>query len=185
MIIVHALSTTLAERGHNVTILSAFGFDKKIPNHREVLMPFDKETLTKFTQKAFENPNQSILKSLPWIVNKALNLGLDLVKLPEFQKILEEKFDLVIIGMFFNNFLLGYGDHFKCPTVMLTTTSHISFTNSLTGNSAENNAVPSIHLKPSVLFRMTFFERVKNVLINSVENLMNAYMNYRQKIVYE
>jgi hypothetical protein len=185
MIIAHSLSTTLAERGHNVTILSAFGLDKKIPNHREILVPFDKETLTKFTQKAFENPNQSILKSLPWIVNVVLNLGLDLVKLPEFQKIQEEKFDLVIIGLFLNNFLLGYGDHFKCPTVMLSIASHMSITNSLTGNPAESSVVPSLHLKPSDLFRMTFFERVKNLLINSVENLMSAYMNYKQKIVYE
>jgi hypothetical protein len=186
MIIAHSMATTLAERGHDVTMLSAFKLGKSVENFREILVPFDDEVLKKKMQEIFENPNQSIFKSLSWILNLNVDLSNKAIQLPEFQKVLkDEKFDLVIIGMFFNNFLLGFGDHFKCPTVMLSTASHMSITNSITGNPAEINAVPSMHMIPVDPTKMTFLERMQNFLMNGGELLMSAYINNRMKITYE
>lgn len=184
MIVAHALSTTFAERGHEVTVLSPFILSKKIPNHREILVPFNDEIFKKFTQESFQDPVKSLLKSFPWLINLCVDIGMNGINLPEFQKITKnEKFDLIVIGMFFNNFLLGYGDHFKCPTVMLSVMGSSFFSNPLVGNAFESNAVPIINPKNSR--KMIFIERVKNFLMVGVEHLMVGYMNYRMKSVYE
>jgi hypothetical protein len=186
MVIAHSLSTTLAERGHDVTMVSPFKLSKPIKNHREILVPFDEEALNSGMKKAFENPNQSFLKTLPWVMDITFNLANKSVKLPEFQKILkEENFDLVIIGMFFNNFLLGFGDHFKCPTIMLSSFGNSIITNKLTGNPIESSTVASMQMSPVDPLKMTFSERVSNFLMAGGEILLSTYVNYKMKIVYE
>lgn len=186
MIIVHSLSTFLAQRGHDVTVLSPFKYDKEIKNHREILIPFADEIMRNFTKESFENPNQSLIKTLPCVINIATNITKELINLQKFQRILkEEKFDLVVVGMFFNNFLLGYGDHFKCPTVMLSVVASTFISNNLIGNAPESNAVPTIVLNSPNPMRLTFIERVKNFLMAGGEKIINAYINYKLKIIYE
>lgn len=184
MIVAHSLSTTLAERGHDVTVLTAYPLDKKIQNHREIVVPFDDKDFKDMTKLLVENPNTFILKTLPKALDMTFGLARDAVEVPEFQKIVrEEKFDLVIIGMFFNHFLLGYGEVFNCPTAMLSVLGSLSATNLLTGNPLSVNAVPSLFI--SDLKEMNFFDRVKNFLIHGLDLAVLEFMNYKMKKVYE
>lgn len=186
MILHHALSSTLAERGHDVTVVSVFELDNKIENHREILVPFDHERLKNFVKNIFKKPNQSYLKILPEILEITFDLTFEMAKLPEFKRLLEhEKFDLLIVGMFYNHYLLGYGEIFDCPTAMLSTFGNTILTNSIVANPGESSAVPSTFSNPSDATRMTFTEKVKNFMMLGAESLMFAYLNYKMKIVYE
>lgn len=112
------------------------------------------------------------------------NMNEDMMNLPEFKKIMEEeKFDLVVIGMFFNNFLLGLGDHFKCSTMMLSPNQAFTTTNILMGNPLAVSSVPHMMLAHSG--RMGFIDRVKNFGMTGIDLAMNVYMEYLQKEIYK
>lgn len=184
MIIAHSLSTTLAERGHDITVLTAFPLDKGLQNHREIVVPFNDKKFKAFTKELIDNPNTSVFKTLPKVLDMTFDLARVAVEVPEFKRILrEEKFDLIVTGMFFNNFLLGYGEVFNCPTVMLSVLGSLTATNLLSGNPLSVNAVPSLFI--SDLKEMNFLQRVKNFLIHGVELAVVEFMNYKMKKVYE
>ena len=184
MIIAHSLSTTLAERGHEITMLTAFPLDKELQNHREIVVPFNDMVFKDFMKELIDNPNSSVLKTLPKVLDITIELARVAVKVPEFKRILrDEKFDLIVTGMFFNHFLLGYGEVFKCPTVMLSVLGSLTATNLLTGNPLSVNAVPSLFI--SDLKEMNFFHRVKNFLIHGVDLVVVEFMNYKMKKTYE
>lgn len=111
MLVAHSLSTSLAKRGHEITMLSAFPLDKEVQNHRDIVVPFDDKDFKELMKQIIDNPNISVLKTLPRLLDLTFELARVAVEVPEFKRILrEEKFDLVIIGMFFNHFLLGFGE---------------------------------------------------------------------------
>lgn len=117
-----------------------------------------------------------LLDSLVTMANTMLNST-------EFKKIMvEEKFDLVVIGMFFNNYLLGVGDHFKCPTMMLSVSGAMTFTNLLMGNPLGVSSVRHMFMNNDV---KTFKDRVVNFVIHGVDYGLKAYMNYLMQTNYE
>lgn len=102
----------------------------------------------------------------------------------EFQKLLkEEKFDLVVIGMFMNNFWLGLNDHFKCPSIMLRSNAAYTPTNHLFGNPLEVSAVP--HMFVLQTEQMNFLQRVKNFLIYSFDHIGYVYFDKLQRDAYK
>lgn len=102
----------------------------------------------------------------------------------EFQKLLkEEKFDLVVIGMFMNNFWLGLSDQFKCPSIMLSSNAAYTPTNHLFGNPLEVSAVP--HMFVLQTEQMNFLQRVKNFLIYSFDHIGYVYFDKLQRDAYK
>lgn len=103
---------------------------------------------------------------------------------PEFKKIMkEEKFDLVIIGVFMNDYLLGIGDHFQCPTMMLSVAGAFIQTNLLVGNPLSVNAVPNIFGEQ--VKSMTFVDRLKNLGLYGIEVTMQILSQYSSSKTYE
>lgn len=183
LIVVQGLSTTLAERGHDVTVVSPFPLDKPMKNYRDIKVEVPEDML-KLSTLMVTNPNGSLFKLLPRLMRNLFTMGNDMLTMPKFKKIMnEESFDLVIIGMFFNNYLLGVGDHFKCPTMMLSVSGPMTLTDALVGNplsvSASAHPFFDVNLK-------TFIGRVKNFFAYGGDLLMKTtYMNYVQKQNYE
>lgn len=183
LIAVQGLSRTLAASGHDVTVISPFPMDKKVKNYRDIKSPMSEEA-SSFADDIVKNPNKSMMSSFPKILRITTSIAKDLLEMPEYEKILkEEKFDLVIIGMFMNNFLLGVGDHFKCPTMMLSAAGAFSSTNILFGNPLEVSAVP--HIMTFKSGKMNFIDRLKSFVAYAVDLTMSQYLNYRQKTIYE
>lgn len=183
--IVHALSKTLAERGHEVTVVSPFPLEEKIKNHREI-----KSLITEEAQKLMSN---MVKKSDKSVMNKAVfsvmhsivDMGIKTVQSEEFRALLDEKFDLLIIGVAGNNFLLGLGDHFKCPTAVLSVQRHVAFSNVLSGNPTESHSVPHLFLNNEEIKVENFVWRLKNFLAHKAENIFKIYMDYDQKKAYK
>jgi glucuronosyltransferase len=165
MIIVHALSTTLAEQGHDVTVFSTFPLNKQIKNHREFTTPFSAEAKAAMNGFAKGVSMAKMLLEMPAV---GVQMAFDMISTDEFQMILSEKFDMIIIGLTFNNFLLGYGDHFNCPTAMLSVQRHMVLSNALVGNPVEMNAV-NHGLFPSKPLDK-FIPRVTNFLMSMLDS---------------
>ncbi|KAG5684174.1 hypothetical protein PVAND_013415 [Polypedilum vanderplanki] len=181
MIIVHALSTALAEKGHHVTVFSPFPLNKKINNHREFESPIRPELKELF--RKFTTGEVSKFKMLFMFPKLGVQLAEDMIYTDDFQRILNERFDMIIIGLTANHFLLGFGEHFNCPTAMLSVQRHSSYTNIPVGNPIEINAVnhaffPSGSLK-------NFIHRVQNFLAGVFDILMFAGIDYYEKLAYE
>lgn len=182
LIVVKGLSTTLAERGHEVTVVSPFPLDKPMKNYRDIKVEVP-EDMTNLQSSMVTEPNKNILKMFPRLIRNLFEMGNGMFQIQEFKKVMEEeKFDLVVIGMFFNNYLLGAGDHFKCPTIMLSVSGPMTFTNLLMGNPLEVSAVRHAMSKSKL---DTFVDRLKNFLLHGGDFAMLAYMNYYQKKNYE
>lgn len=172
----------MAERGHEVTVVSPFPLKEQIKNHREIKVPI----VESFRGKAKAMSENKYLKGLfgffyylhgPWI-----EMGIEATKTEEFQKLLNEEFDLIVVGFVLHNFLLGYGDHFKCPTVILSAQKNFYLTNFLSGNPVEIHTAPSFDLQKSEL---SFSWRVKNFVLTGSEILLSFYIEYYQEKVYK
>jgi glucuronosyltransferase len=183
LIVVQGLSKTLAQKGHEVTVISPFPLDKKLKNYRDVEIPM-REEANDLMRNMVQNPNQNKFATFPSFIRMMTNMNTDLMNLPEFKKIMkEEKFDLVVIGMFFNDFLLGLSDHFKCPSMMLSPNTAFTATNILMGNPLGVSSVP--HMMAPVSGRMSFLNRAISFMLTGVDLAMYTFMDYRQKNIYE
>lgn len=183
LIVVQGLSTTLARKGHEVTVVSPFPLSKPLKNHRDVVISMNEEA-TNIAMELVKNKNESFFMKMPKMMRIAGDLGEQVLEHPEFRKIMnEEKFDLVVIGIFFNNFLLGVADHFKCPSILLSVNSAITQTNVLVGNPSAVSSVPNMMFP--VRGRMGFVHRVQAFVVYLLENTMIFYFNSKQRQIYE
>lgn len=177
------LSTTLAERGHDVTVVSPFPLDKPMKNYRDVKVEIPAD-MHELSSMMVTKPNGNLFVMLPRLLSNIFTMGNNMLKSPEFQKIMkEEKFDLVIIGMFFNTYMLGVGDHFKCPTMILSVTGAMTMTNVLVGNPLAVTSTRHIFFSNSDV--KTFSDRMRNFVIHGTDFAMKAYVDYLQKKNYE
>uniref|UniRef100_A0A1B0D9I6 UDP-glycosyltransferases domain-containing protein n=1 Tax=Phlebotomus papatasi TaxID=29031 RepID=A0A1B0D9I6_PHLPP len=102
---------------------------------------------------------------------------------PEFKQIMDnESFDLVILGLFSNQFI-GLGYHFKCPVIIISHIKPIYSSSELVGNplgiAATSNTFNS-YGRP-----MSFLQRVKNMLITCSEILIINVFRYIDKMYYD
>lgn len=164
------LAKLLAERGHEVTLISAFPLNKdgKIKNFRDIKLDIDEGDKSETLKEMLKNPGSTFslaaMKQFPVMVTQAGNASM---QLPEVQKMMkEESFDLVIVGYFFSEFLLGFGDHFKCPTVVLASMGMFSTLGWMTGNPLGIPAAPHIAFPQS---GNSFFERLATLIMYTTE----------------
>lgn len=181
LIVVQGLSTYLARKGHNVTVVSPFPLSEPIENHRDIVIPLKDD---KFAKGWVEKPQGSILRMIPHTIRQFLEMAERIFEVPEFIEVMEEeKFDLVVIGVLMNDFLLGLGDHFKCPTMMLSTNAGWTPTNQLFGNPSSVATVPSLIAQQAV--PMNFISRVENFIYIALEHAYAIFMNNLQREAYE
>ena len=113
--------------------------------------------------------------------NLLMETASDMMKTPQFQALLKEKFDLVIIGFFMVDFNLGLGAHFNCPTVVIFSAGTATVLDGYVGNISPVASVPNIMVAKKG--PMTFTDRVINFLIHTIElgfmiPLLNAQSHY-------
>uniref|UniRef100_A0A1L8E1B0 Putative udp-glucoronosyl and udp-glucosyl transferase n=2 Tax=Nyssomyia neivai TaxID=330878 RepID=A0A1L8E1B0_9DIPT len=185
MIYASAIMKGLAARGHSVTVLSAFPQDKPIPNYRDIKISIDDEIKDMINSFSKEGGSQaSFFANFKQIINVSLRSANNSFHEEQWQKVMrEESFDLVIVGMFFNNFVFGLGDHFKCPVIGIWSGGITGIINEMTGNPSAVDSVP--HLFLGKVNEMNFLNRLKTFLITGIEKVMWTYINYREKEYYD
>lgn len=181
MIIAHALSTALAEKGHDVTVVSPFPLEKSVKNHRNIYLPLSEGTKNIMNNFA-KNPTKNFFKLMSVTFDLAETVADDVMESEAVKEIWNEQFDLLVFGVFVQNIVLGIAEHFNCPAIMLSVQRHLSFTSLLVANPLSINAVPHFQLGT---YEMNFIERVKNLFIHGMDLSFHAYLHYIQEKVYE
>ncbi|XP_058066943.1 UDP-glycosyltransferase UGT5-like [Anopheles bellator] len=176
-----ALLKGLAERGHEVTMVSPYKLSKPVANYREIVVnKVDLDSMTKdFLQK---NTGRSPSMMITLFQSQFQSAEMALQD-PQFVAIKNEHFDLVIVGFFVADFVLGLGPHFNAPTVVLFSAGLSKLTADFVGNPRAVSTVPSILLGGRG--PMSFADRVKNFLVAGIENAVSAASAHFQAAYYE
>ncbi|XP_055919865.1 UDP-glucosyltransferase 2-like [Eupeodes corollae] len=184
-LIVHtAILSALAERGHNITVLTTIPLVTENTHFRHIQLETRNVRPGFYTKLINERP--------PWYVKmyeniqEATNYSNYSFNTPKMKKLMdEESFDLIIFGYLFNEFLLGLQAHFQCPVIISLPVRPLGSINGLVGNPPEVSYVPS--LLSGDKQPLGFVERVRNFMyINILEELMLTYFyQWYQSDVYK
>lgn len=172
----------MIERGHDVTIVTTISV--KEPNlkfrHIKLKQPdMDQSALSQDTKGLFKT-----MKLMMKVSNDLLDVTNMTLNDPEMRRLMrEESFDLVVLGYFINDFLIGVAGHFKCPLIINWMGPPVQHLAALVGNPSEVSYVPD--LLTGLQQPMGFFERVINYVFSSVELLVYYYFNYRMDQYYK
>ncbi|XP_062553019.1 UDP-glycosyltransferase UGT5-like [Armigeres subalbatus] len=177
-----ALLKNLAQRGHEVTMVSSFPLSKPVKNYRDVYVPVDDKfgpVMASFMQGGSRN----MFKYMPIITKASLDNSNYTINSPQFQKLVkEEQFDVAIVGFFMNDFVLGIRSWFKCPTIFYFSAGFGSL-NNVVGNPLEVSAAP--HLLLGKKDPMSFIDRVINTLVYTIDFVILNIIQHITKPYYE
>ncbi|XP_029726333.2 UDP-glycosyltransferase UGT5-like [Aedes albopictus] len=177
-----ALLKNLAQRGHEVTMVSAFPLSKPVKNYRDVYVPME-DAFGPIMAGFMKGGSRNLFKMMPLVVKASLDNSNLTINSPQFQQLVqEEKFDLAIVGFFMNDFIVGVRSWLNCPTIMYCSAGFTSMTN-VVGNPLEISAVPHILLGNKN--PMGFVDRVKNTIIYTVDFLMGKILAHYTQPYYE
>uniref|UniRef100_A0A182QUC8 UDP-glucuronosyltransferase n=1 Tax=Anopheles farauti TaxID=69004 RepID=A0A182QUC8_9DIPT len=172
-----ALMKELARNGHTVTVMSPFKLPDRPENYREIEIVYGRRAFDDVMDRIFDATEASAVSSLFQMrqyVEETTNATLTS---PAVQRLLQsanETFDLLVLEIFMDDALLGFGDRFRCPIVGMSTFGASTFINDLTGTPQPLSYVP--HQMLSFTSRMTFWERLANVAFHGVEAFVMRFI---------
>ncbi|XP_070500716.1 uncharacterized protein [Chironomus tepperi] len=179
------LAKQMAKNGHDVTFVSVYPLDKKYENYRDIKIEPSEEVLSYYQEmgkKVVDKP--SPLQMLKAFDKVAFQLSNETLQSKEVRGLMKEEFDLVVVGYFLNDFLLGLADHFKCPSIVFFSGSHVSPINLMVGNPLSPEGAPHIFSQSNEL--STFGHRVVNFLMNIIDRfIIRNLAYYKSKQIYE
>lgn len=178
-----SLSLALVDAGHDITFVSTYPLGKKVKNYRDIKVPFD-EADKEFLAEIGKDPKgKGIAYMFPKLTSLIYRLGNDTLQMAEMKKLMrEERFDLVIVGFFMTEFMLGVADHFKCPSVLFSPAGSFSVMNQAIGNPLAVSGSPHLMLGA---IEMNFLGRLKTFLATGAELVAVQYLKYRARQVYK
>ena len=178
-----SLSVALAEKGHEITFVSPYPLGKQVENYRDIEIPLD-EADKEFMNEVMKDPvGKGKLYVIPRLMSFIFRFGNDTLQMKEMRKLMdEEKFDLVIVGFFMTDFMLGLADHFKCPSILFSPAGPWTKILQAIGNPLGTSGTPH---KMANIDKMNFQGRLKNFLMQMVDYLMLTYTTYRAREVYK
>lgn len=177
-----ALLKNLAQRGHEVTMVSAFPLSQPVKNYRDVYVPIE-DAFGPVMAGFMQGGSRNMFKMMPIVMKASLDNSNYTINSPQFQKLVkEEQFDVAILGFFMNDFITGVRSWLNCPTIMYFSAGFNSLAN-LVGNPTEISAAP--HLLLGNKNPMSFFDRVKNTLVYMVDFVVAKALAYATKPYYE
>ncbi|XP_059622866.1 UDP-glucosyltransferase 2-like, partial [Phlebotomus argentipes] len=177
----------LAEEGHQVTVFGSFPLEKPIRNYRYIRIDTrvtidERETMEKFhSESSF---SLGTLRLLANSVPQTLRAANTTLNSREYLEIADrESFDVVFVEKFFNLFLIGLGDHFKCPVILIVASPPTEIINEMSGNPSTAAFVPNFLL--GKVSEMTFLDRILNYSLTVAEKVVWIVLNWRESVYYE
>lgn len=112
------------------------------------------------------------------------NMQYNVLKSSKFRKVLkEEKYDLLLLGYFFNDFQLAIAAQLNIPVLISWLVSPFGVVNSFTGNPNEMSYVPNLMVSDKQ--PMNFGQRLTTFLVSGVFYGLEKYTNYKYEQYYE
>lgn len=179
------LAKELAKRGHEITFVGLYPLSKPMSNYKDIIVEIsaEKQKYKDQIEKAMTG-SASIFEMMPILKKLVYEGGNETLQSEPIKKLMRDgKFDLVITGYFVNEYLLGFADHFKCPSIVFCSGSHVAALHKMLGNPL---APEGTYSALSSSKDTNFVHRVKNFLIYGMELLITRFIFfYQSKSVYE
>lgn len=130
------LAKALAKRGHEVTFVSQFPFDKPISNFRDIKVTMSEEYKIAYDYIGKQMSGSSnIFQMIPTLKKLIIGHGNETLQSEPVQQLMREgEFDLLVTGYFFNEFNLGLADHFNCPSIVFCPGGYLVSLHKMVGN---------------------------------------------------
>ena len=185
-----AVADDLIQRGHNLTIVTTVPLNDRNPKYNHVLIPASEsykqrlkeglEAVSKSDISVFQGFKREIDNFATWTTNNYEALRAD-----KFQDLLNgsAKFDLMILGYFFNDFQLAAAIQLKIPVVLSWLMQPLAMINTYTGNPTGIGFVPNLLVTISP--QMNFFERLASTLMDYLTYAIESFSNYKFEQYYE
>lgn len=170
----------LANRGHELTVLSHFPRKDKLPNYRDINLEDTSGTLLNAIDlKSLDQSNFHSFSQLKMIFGMAETACGEPLEKQGVKELLNsnEKFDVILIEVFNSDCFLGFVHKFKAPFIGISTHQLISWANHRLENPDNPSYIPNIfsaHPRS-----MTFFERVANTVVLLSTQIFYEIKSYR------
>lgn len=188
-VIVHmSVARALIDQGHDVTIVTTTPLPDKNPKFKHILLSTSEEKSNILESRLSEmsnivNPLKKVQLHIGNIL-RMVDMQYDAIKRSELQEIFKkDKFDLLVLGSFFNEFQLAVAAQLKVPVVFSWLITPIGYINSYAGNPNEMSYVPNI-LTPAEQ-PMTFTKRILSFIGNGFFYGVEKFANYKFQKYYE
>ncbi|XP_066998494.2 UDP-glucosyltransferase 2 [Anabrus simplex] len=172
-LIFESLLKGLAERGHEVVVVSHYPQKNKINNYTDISIQGSLPPLLNgFSVDKVRNFHALNFFHFQW--NENVEFCETVLNHPEVQKLInsDEKFDLVVTGLFGVDCWPGFAYKFKAPTIAIVSSVASPWANRRVGNPDNPSYIPNFFL--SYRAPMDFRER----LINSLTYLFTSWGQY-------
>ncbi|XP_055384245.1 UDP-glucosyltransferase 2-like [Condylostylus longicornis] len=181
-----SLMKGLVDKGHEVTVISAFPQSTPLKNWRDIPTP----AIVEKTKILIDNVAQ---KTNPWSFEVIMNLsemGVWFAEImlyePAVQQLLHsnETFDLIILEIFANEAHLGFAAKFNAPIVGISAFGANIWNSDMVGNPSPPSYIPNHFVQ--LTDHMNLFERIKNLFVVIFERIYNDLIYLpKQKYLYE
>lgn len=178
----HELAKSLAERDHEIIFVSLFSINKKpVKNYRDVVVKVDE----KFFELHDEFAKAMKKEEDPSLKNFSPQSSSVFIPFNEIEKLMKtQKFDLVIVGWFGAEYLIGLADHFKCPSIVFYSGSAFGPLHEIIGNPLGVSG--SVHPMLGGLKELNFIGRLKNFIVNGIDIfIISKIFNAQARQLYE
>ena len=158
------LINALADRGHEMTVVTPFASKNLHINVEEVIpLPADNFPLVQF-QDPFAMRKAGKFSSMIMNMDKIFADCNTVYENPDFQKTINQKYDLVIMNAFVNTCFDGVLHKIGAPHILISTMAAPSFITRFTGNHLPSSFVPNPFFSESD--RMNFRQRLFNWFVD-------------------
>lgn len=180
------LAVEMAKRGHEVTFVSMYPFDKPVKNYRDIKIEISEEQSNFYAEiSRAMTAGDNIFKMLPRLDKAVYFYGNKILQSAPIKNLMIiGKFDLLVAGYFMNGYILGLADHFKCPSIIFFSGSHTPSLNTMVGNPISPEGTTHGHMSTKSI--IGFLPRLQNMLIYASDYILfKGFFYYRSKSVYK
>ncbi|KAH8295286.1 hypothetical protein KR018_009593, partial [Drosophila ironensis] len=193
LIIQMSTAKVLAERGHNVTVVTVL---KPVVTHKDITLiqvPLSKEEAQHMSDtigamSKTDNSNMAIsLLRMTGQMEFMFQKMVDTMKDPRVRDLYlnrDNKFDLVLSGYFMNDYQLGFAKKLKAPSIVVATMPPNQLLNYLIGNPLELSYVTSIDDSVEPGQGVSFGQRLRTYITSTVFSLFTHITNKRNRNAY-
>lgn len=184
-ILYNRLFKGLADAGHNVTIISAFGNTLPILNgsYTDVHLTGFVEAYDSLVDhmNLLETPEENSISQIKEIFEALFSSWNDTLNHPHVKKLLasDAKFDLMITEYFWSESLLVFSKIYSCPVVLFTSIGGINpWVNDMVGNPMPPSYVPHFFLLGDYSRGMNFCDRTHNLFFYLYDFIFKHYISF-------
>ncbi|XP_061392913.1 UDP-glucosyltransferase 2-like, partial [Musca vetustissima] len=164
----------LAKKGHEVVSISTFPQSEPVANFRDIGVMENSKLFEKMLTDFAAGSKQSYFSEFMNWARTGKAMVTNILENPEVKKMMaEEKFDLLIVEIFFSEALLGLGEYFKAPVITVSTFGTVNFMDYLVQNPSPLSYIP--HLAVPYGNHMSLMERMHNVIMQTLDDLNFHY----------